>query len=139
MDLLNSTLLPFVIMIALSIALVYCVRLVRSRVKSKRDNRFIVSVISLNIIFLVLNLPIATIALTGDDSIQNQLVLYFFQYLVYLYYAIGFYVQLVVNSDFKNEFLKLVNLKSTNPSAETTEVGSVSKRLDNLEKNRGKI
>lgn len=110
MDLFNSTLLPFLAMIILSIALIYCVRLVRSKVKSGRDNKFAISIITLNFMFLILNLPIVIDDLVSLDSTRSVLY-YFIQSLYYYYFAIGFYTQLVVNSDLRHEFLKLFQLR----------------------------
>ena len=40
----------------------------------------------------------------------NHIMDYISAVLYFLYYAIGFYTQLVVNSEFRNEFLRMLNL-----------------------------
>ena len=124
MDFANSTIVPFFAMLVLSISLIYFVRLSRSRAnklsigrigsQSRRDNRFAVTAISLNLIFFVLNLPSSIILVMGSLNTDSNVVLGFNQlslFLYYLYYAIGFYIQLLVNSEFRIEFFKLIHLK----------------------------
>lgn len=119
MDFFNSTIVPFIFMILLSIALIHTVRASRLRVhsnassssQSKRDNRFAISVISLNLIFFILNLPIVIYDLISVNTQTSELFDFVVEFLYYSYYASNFYVQLFVNSEFKREFLKLLNLK----------------------------
>ena len=129
MDLFNSTVVPFILMLILSIALIYIVRRSRHRVNrvkrmsilsvqsssntqsARRDNRLAVSVISLNIIFFVLNLPIVIFNIFSVNSEPSDLINYSVYVLYYTNYAIGFYAQLIVNIDFRNAFLKLLNLR----------------------------
>ena len=95
-----------------SIGLIVCVYRSRSRIKSsntKRDNRFAISSISLNIMFLVLTCPILLYNLiTYEVSIFNR----YFYLLYYCYFGLGFYMQIIVNRDLRYEFLSLVNLKA---------------------------
>lgn len=112
MDLLNSTVFPFIGMFILSIALIVCVYRSRSRITSSntnRDNRFAISAISINIMFFVLTCPIVIYyMITYEDSIISN-----FAYLIYYsYFGFGFYMQIIVNRDFRNEFLSLINLKA---------------------------
>lgn len=128
MDLFNSTVVPFILMLILSIALIYIVRRSRHRVNrvkrmsilsvqssstqsTRRDNRLAVSVISLNIIFFLLNLPIVIFNIFSVNSEPSDLINYSVYVLYYTNYAIGFYAQLIVNIDFRNAFLKLLNLR----------------------------
>ena len=110
MDLMNTSVLPFIGMFILSIALIVCVYRSRSRINSNtnRDNRFAISAISLNIMFFVLTCPIVIYyMITYQESILNR-----YAYLLYYsYYGLGFYMQIIVNRDFRNEFLSLINLK----------------------------
>ena len=119
MDLMNTSVLPFIGMFILSIALIVCVYRSRSRINSNtnRDNRFAVSTVSLNIMFFVLTCPIVIYyMITYEDSIINR-----YAYLVYYsYYGLGFYMQIIVNRDFRNEFLFLINLKRVNNSDKRT-------------------
>ena len=110
MDLMNSTVLPFIGMFILSIALIICVYRSRSRINSStsRENRFAMSAISLNIMFLVLNFPLTIYNLLAcDDVILGNI----FYLLYYGYFGLGFYMQIIVNRDFRDEFLLLLNLK----------------------------
>lgn len=129
MDLFNSTLIPFIVMIFLSIILIFFVYHSRSKMHSRsssstmrRDLRFSVSIISLNVIFLILNLPITIVDLLGSPS---SIFEYISDVLYFMNYAISFYVQVVVNIDFRNEFLKLFNFNARNNRYRTDQ--SVSK------------
>ena len=70
--------------------------------KFKRDLKFSISSILLNIIYLFLNLPrsLFTLFLT-----QNQPGLFFTIYFFYLSFAANFYLVLVSNSLFRKEFV----------------------------------
>lgn len=77
--------------------------------------------------FFVLNFPIAF-----NDFTFMDLSNYFGDFtfvLYYAYYSLGFYIQLLVNSDFRNEFLRMVNLKVN--AVSTTEIGRTTN--NNLE------
>jgi hypothetical protein len=110
MDFVNATIVPFVSMFILSIGLIVCVYRSRLRANSgsKRDNRFAISAISLNIKFLVFNFPIS---IYGFMEIPSQIVDQIMFTWFFSYFALGFYVQLIVNRDFRNELLGLFNLK----------------------------
>lgn len=126
MDLFNSTAIPFVGMLILSILLIYNVRLSRirvhgtnvmtsvstSRLKSlKSDNRLAISVISLNSLFFTLNLPIVVYDIFTANVTPDYLTDYAANILYFAYYSIGFYTQMVVNREFRLEFLRLLNLR----------------------------
>lgn len=116
-DFFNSTIVPFVFMFLLSISLIYLVRSSRSRVRdaSKRssgrsrrnNNRFAISVITLNLLFLILNLPIVVEDFIRDDSVVNQILNYIYELFYFMYYAIGFYAHLAVNIEFRHEFVRI--------------------------------
>jgi hypothetical protein len=174
MDLFNSTVLPFLFMILLSLVVIYAVKKSRSRVcatirtrkytltplgvnentmmarratiftlgtklndlnnkkddnnfvvvsKNKsstksRDRKFALATVALNVIFLLLNLPVTVYyQYTSILNIEmDDILFYLFVNLWYLYYAIGFYAQMVVNSAFRNEFFALLKLKPMNGS-----------------------
>lgn len=116
MDFFNSTIIPFSGMILFSIALIYTVYRSRARVRSssnssKRDYGFAISIVTLNFIFFVLNLPIAIYDIVTANITVSHLFDYSMQIIYYLYYAIGFYAQCIVNMEFRNEFLRLLNLR----------------------------
>ena len=97
-------------MFVTSIGLIVCVYRSRSRINSNtnRDNRFAVSAISINVMFLVLKLPLLVYyIITYKDSILSRIT----YLLYYSYFGLGFYMQLIVNRDFRYEFLSLINLK----------------------------
>lgn len=111
-DLINASIIPFIGMFVLSIALIICV--CRSRMNfstmTSRDNRFAVSAISINIMFFVLTFPLVLY----DLITYNSYLLDDFAYvLYYAHYGFNcFYMQLIVNRDFRDEFLRLVKLKA---------------------------
>lgn len=113
-DLLNRVLIPFVLMVTCSCLLIKTIFRSRRRVIQsflddeirartfKRDLKFSISSILLNIIYLFLNLPrsLFTLFLT-----QNQPGLFFTIYFFYLSFAANFYLVLVSNSLFRKEFV----------------------------------
>ena len=110
-DLINASIIPFIGMFVLSIGLIICV--CRSRMNfssiTRRDNRFVVSAISINIMFFVLTFPLVLYDLiTYSSSILSE----FAYVMYYAHYGFNcFYMQLIVNRDFRDEFLRLINLK----------------------------
>lgn len=127
MDFFNSTIVPFIFMVLLSASLILFVRQSRARVgklssssaQSRRDNRFAISAVTLNMIFLVLNLPIVIDDLIAIKATPNEFFHYLTSILYYLYYAIGFYALVVVNREFRREFSKLLNLRLRISNMET--------------------
>lgn len=114
-------------MILLSTALIYYVRSSRARVgklsagsvQSRRDARFAISAVTLNVIFLILNLPVVIDDLIGVSTTPNILFDYFAYVLYYAYFAIEFYALLAVNREFRREFSKLLNLRFRISNMET--------------------
>ena len=137
-DLINSSFLPFLIMFFISISLITFVHRSRSRSRannsssstgSRRDIKFAITVVSLNIMFFLLTFPIALNDLPfmsfGDSIGDISLAFY------YAYYSLGFYVQLLVNSDFRHEFLRMINIKVNDVSA--TEIGrTINKNISTV-------
>lgn len=124
MDFVNSTALPFILMILLSSMVI--VSLVRSRAKvnnlsssspqtlklSQRDRKFAITILSLNFIFLLLNLPVEIYDLFVPVSNLNR-VYYFLVMLYYAHAGSSFYVQVAVNSLFRWEFLRIIRPNSS--------------------------
>ena len=109
--LINATVVPFIGMFFLSIALITTVY--RSRMNlcaiTRRDNRFAKSTISINVMFFVFTFPLSLYYFfTYDNSIFSH----FASIIYYANYGICFYMQLIVNRDFRDEFLRLVKLKA---------------------------
>jgi hypothetical protein len=120
-DLVNSSLLPFFLMFFNSIFLSYCIFRARKRViigkvtfvaantekrKLKRDIRFTITLISLNIVFIALNFPI-NICLLSDCS---NLFFSITDTLYYCTYVVNFFIYFMANSIFRKEFLLMFHL-----------------------------
>ena len=114
MDLVIRVLVPFFLMLLLSILLTYSLfesrkRLVENFLAEEnqtfyKEIRLAVSSISLNVIYIFTQLPVSiTIFYTGYSNISYQ----FSYYLFYLSYAINFYIILPTNSLFRAGFFKL--------------------------------
>ena len=124
MDLLNNTLLPFVIMIGFTSATIYGVLKARRRANKSseqarrvrmRDIKFAVTLIVLNLVFLILNAPNPILSLIADYSNideDNSDIFYrleiwgIFSY--YFYYMSIFYFQLAVNSLVRKQFFEIL-------------------------------
>lgn len=135
MDLFNSTLIPFIVMFGLSLAIILKIRKSRNRIHANnqhqsrvnsKDRKFAITSIALNIAFLAFNLPSAIWNLYGFYSnIWNDypelanLLQYFIYTIFFTYYGINFYVQFFVNSVFRNQFLKRVKLKDEQHHSQT--------------------
>lgn len=119
-DLVNTTIVPFFIMILST--LITLREVFRSRKKSSlntctktRDIKFAITSISLNVLFLTFNLPttlynffrfsLVAYNLIQLDSIISSIINFVFN----LNYATLFYVNLIVNSLFRKEFLNMIS------------------------------
>lgn len=121
MDVLNSTIVPYALMVFFSCATIVVVFNSRRKIltsttigvrKSRRDRKFAITSITLNTIFLTLNLPIV-LFLTYGNSVEGNLhsmLFEIFNAVYYTNYATNFYVQLAVNSIFRREFLGIFNI-----------------------------
>lgn len=80
-----------------------------------RDRKFAITIVTLNLIFLLLNLPITIYdqytSFVNVDSQVNAILSSLFLNLWYLYYVIGFYAHMAVNNVFRNEFFVLLKLR----------------------------
>jgi hypothetical protein len=126
LDLLNSNILPFSLMLMSSVALIVFigksrnrVNLTSNRVRSK-DRKFAITALSLNMIFLVTNLPLAFYELFLSDSLADSagpdldsFLTFLFSTLLYTNYALDFFFQLTLNSLLRKEFAHiLTNFKA---------------------------
>ena len=133
MDLLNSTVVPFIFMLALSVLIIRCINQTRRNVVNSnksnnslislsvakkihtRDRKFASMSISLNIVFIVVGLPVAINNLVStyvDESPHvEQLTTQLFRLLYFAYFASDFYTQLAVNMIFRKVFLRMFGLK----------------------------
>lgn len=129
LDLANSTLLPFFLMFVNSVLIIYSIFKSRKRMVSKgpankankslkKDIRFAITTIFLNVIFFILNLPICAI---GFLSIEFSFL--FIQTTVYIYYcnfAVNFYIFFFFNSIFRDECLIMFGLRKLRLHHNTT-------------------
>ncbi len=114
MDFVNLIAVPFAFMITFSILLVRAIFVSRNRVMKsytskenksfQRDIRLAVTLISLNLIYLILNLPLAVIVFSSDFTD------FIFMMCIYLFlasYAVNFYIILLTNSLFRRQFIDM--------------------------------
>ena len=129
MDLLNNTLVPFIVMIGFTSATIYGVLKAHRRANNSvslssseqahrvrmRDIKFAVTMIVLNFVFLILNAPNPIIGIIIDYSYvdENNSDMFYrlriwdlFSY--YFYYMSVFYFQLAVNSLVRNQFFEIL-------------------------------
>ena len=119
-DMVNSTLMPFAIMIVCSILIIREIFISRFKAKNgnskmskkdlrkhKKDIQFSATILSLNVVFFLFNLPVCIInfffQLDNNDPIYLTVVLIF-----YSQYTINFLIYLLLNTDFKMEFFRLI-------------------------------
>jgi hypothetical protein len=116
-DFINLVGLPFLLMFIFSSLLILAIFESRNRVirniaeqrNFKQDIMFSVTTISLNVIFLILNLPLSIIGFdTTFSNFEFRLCLYIFL----CNYAVNFYVILTTNSLVRKEFGKIAKFYS---------------------------
>ena len=115
MDLLIGTLIPFAMMLICSVLLIKTIYITRKRIihsstaavkrKIKRDIKFCITLVFLDVTFVVLNLPINIYFL--DKNWSNHICFLVFDDLFYLSYSVNFFVYLAVNSEFRYEFVSI--------------------------------
>ena len=115
MDLVNCVLAPFLLMITFSSLLIAAIfnsrRIIHlndseKRIKRlKRDIKFSISSLSMNLLFVILNMPIE-IEIFFSYYDNNDLYV-IFNYLYFFSYAVNFYIILFTNSQFRKEFFSL--------------------------------
>lgn len=115
-DFINSTMLPFLLMILSSFVLIHTIfkshaKLTKSyskvlKRKLLKNIRFSITLVVLNLTFIVLNMPIHLYFLLEGTS---NLWFSFFDDLYYSCYAINFFVLFIVNPVFRRELFGLVS------------------------------
>ena len=113
MDLANFFLLPFFLMLLFSILLISTIlksrntmnsnNTARENQHSRKDIKLSISLLFMNLLFLLLNLPVEINQFLPFDSDKYTIV----NYIYYISYAVNFYVLLVTNSLFRKEFYSL--------------------------------
>lgn len=119
-DLIMGSLLPFILMVVLSLATLAGVLRAHKRLKSMmvinnkraRDVKFGVTMLVVNLVFFVLNFP-EHLNLVFNLNPYNDTVRYFvfgcvLVFLYEIYYSIVFYVQLAVNSIVRRDLCELI-------------------------------
>lgn len=154
MDLFNSTILPFAAMIMFTFLLIFFIKRSRNRIRTNsllvdrqktKDRKFTVTALTLNIVFLVLNVPILINNFFGiynlnmSDDFRNT----FFFICITLYYTffgMDFYAQFLSNSIFRDRFMAILNLKLSklHTDGNTTHGGtSMTNSITNQQNNHG--
>jgi len=115
MDLANCALAPFLLMLIFSILLIVTIFKSRSRVnlnasdsgkkRLKQDVKFAISLITMNLFFLILILPLEIVIFFLPY--YNYDLFNILYYVFYISYAINFYVLFITNSLFRKVFLSL--------------------------------
>lgn len=125
MDFINSTAVPFLFMINFSAATMFGIARSRNRVNNinmnlnslkikNRDLKFGLTIISVNIIFFVLNLPKRFFFMMNLDLLVSQgplgmtISTTVIMILHYTFFSITFYIQLLVNSIFRKQLVYLL-------------------------------
>ena len=112
-DLINTVLLPFFEMITISVLLIICMIKIRQRIatylstKTKSMNRnatFIISLVSMNFVYLLFTMPVSIISLNSFSGLAHETT----QFMFYIIYAVNFYVFLATNSLFRSEAFKIL-------------------------------
>ena len=116
-DLINASLVPFVFMFIASIVLIYSIIKSRLRIlnltleqdkkKLKKDIKFAVTILVLNISFLIFCFPIC-LANYFYVYLIDDLFYDFFICLFYLEFCTNFYILVLFNSMFRKEFIALL-------------------------------
>lgn len=121
-DLFNSTIVPFILMLLSTIGISLKLTKSRSKVASsgdsqlkarkKRDLMFAITSISLNMFFLICNIGIVVFSKLGDYGIvsrgRNPYLFAFVIFFLFTNYTGKFYLYLIVNRTFRIELLKLL-------------------------------
>jgi hypothetical protein len=135
LDLFNSVIVPFSLMILLSAMLIASLIRTRSRVQprgpnnictnslisnvsslNKRDRKFAFTILAMNFFFLAMNLPILlfdAISFNTNGNIISTIIILISVTLARSHLGTSFYIQVAINSLVRSEFLKLIRLRST--------------------------
>ena len=127
MDLVNLILIPFILMILFSSLLIGSIFKARRRVglnnsdrenrRRKQDIKVSFSLLSMNLLFILLNLPL-NVALLLPAKYFNIELYVFFSYVFNISSGINFYLNLLTNSIFRSEFISLFIKRKQNQAIE---------------------
>ena len=121
MDVINSTLIPFLVMFLSSISIIYSINYTRKRVmqksatlkdrkRFKRDLQFSFTIIFINIGYMIFNLPICVLQYLGEYDLLVFVALDVFFYLQYVY---NLFMHISFNSLFRKELLTLFRFRKS--------------------------
>jgi hypothetical protein len=118
MDLANCALIPFLLMLFFSILLIRAIFKSRRRIhlsnsarenkRLKKDIKFAISLLSMNLLFILLNLPIEIYNLIYTNTYYNNNIYISLSYIYNLSSAVNFYLNLLTNNLFRKETLLLL-------------------------------
>ncbi len=121
-DFFHSTIFPFFFMILFTCLTLFYLFKSRTKIKSNKnsikskDLKFALTSISLNLCFLFLNFPIVLFLLLSNyfELISSNLDLFYVigSTFYYMNYGNVFYINILVNSLFKNELVQMIKSKS---------------------------
>ena len=116
MYMVESTLVPYVLMVICTSIMCYIIfmsRIILNTAKNiGRDLKYTVTSISLNLVFILLTLPIslANFSVTASNFMSNM-VFIFTDYLFFASYGVNFYLFLAFNSKVRREFVSMFRRK----------------------------
>ena len=117
MDLINSTLLPFLTMILFTMMTLICLFRMRKQILQtntirSRDKRFAIITITIDCVFLALNIPYGLYQILIRYFEENEftdLILYIFVMLVCFSSGTTFFTNILVNKMFRDELKTMIN------------------------------
>ena len=122
-DLVNSTITPFIIMITCSFLIIHSIYIARRKIqinksksamaRFKKDIQFSMTIVLLDILFFIFNFPICVYSFFGfeNDFVYSSLDLLFS-----CQHITNILIYVFLNSEFKKEFVIMLRLKSHNQS-----------------------
>lgn len=113
LDLSNRVIMPSILMVLFTILIILAIFYSRKKVSSsiqnnnrlKKDIRFAILSIILNIVYILLSLPVSIVVLFPDYS-TNQLYI-LVNYLYFAAYMVNFFLMISINSLFRSEFIDI--------------------------------
>jgi hypothetical protein len=143
LDLMNRAIVPSIVMVTISCLLSYSIFQSRKRVAGtqsvlenknfKKDLKYTITSIFLNLVYVLLNLPISITIFFPNYQSSSIYVLSFF--LFYFSYGNNFYIIITFNSLIRNEFLLFLGLRSLvrkEPSMTRTTLANSFKRANKV-------
>jgi hypothetical protein len=109
LDLMNNCIIPFIIMILCSLTITFTIYKTKKKIKIKptnRDIRFSTIILTLNILFFVLNLPASVYWFMGGD---DYLIGYHIDVVFGLQFNMNFLIYITFYSKFRKEFFKIIS------------------------------